>query len=97
MYRMNGIVMYGHKCRCTSSPPACCSVLQAIESVVGSAIAAIHFLSTVFGCSLDADLAAQDVFGRSQDRRPVLECGKWHSLALAEGDQVWNSQSYIHV
>lgn len=74
-----------------------CSVLQAIESAVSSAIDTIQFSSTVLGYVLNVDLAALDIFGCSQDRRPVLESGKRHSLALAEGDQVCNSQSHILV
>ena len=73
-----------------------CSVLQAIESAVRSAIDAIQFFSTVLGDVLNVDLAALNIFGCSQDRRPVLEGGKRHSLALAKGDQVCKSQSYIH-
>lgn len=72
-----------------------CSVHQAIESVVSSAIDAIQFSSTVLSYVLNVDLAVLDIFSCSQDRRPVLEGGKRHSLALAKGDQVWNSQSYI--
>lgn len=50
---------------------------------IHSGLVALFLLQGFLGYVLNTHLAARDVSGRCQNRRPVLKDREWHPLALA--------------